>query len=71
VAPSWLCVVSVRMLQLFRLRRTDQAQPAIEVVKLKHEVSVQRRQVARPALRPAHRVVLAGLSLLVSRVHRG
>ncbi len=62
VALSYLYAVFVRMLQLFRLRGTEQDQSAIEVVMLRDQVSVLRRRVARPVLRPADRVVLAGLS---------
>jgi hypothetical protein len=41
--------------------------PAIEVIVLRHEVAVLRRQEACPALRPSNRALLAGLSQLIPR----
>jgi hypothetical protein len=58
-------------LQLLRLQRSDNADLAIEFVMLRHEIAVLRRQVARPALRPVDRALLAGLSRLLSRAKRG
>ena len=48
------------MLQLVRLFRRSEQQLAIEVVVLRHEVAILRRQVARPALRPPDRALFAG-----------
>src|ERR1019366_420613 len=71
MALSFLYIAVVRLLQLLRLSRTAQQDLAIEVVMLRHEVSVLRRQGPRPALRPADRAVLAGLSRLLSAARRG
>jgi putative transposase len=71
VALSFLYVAFVRVVQLVRLAFRGQDELAIEVVILRHEVSVLRRQVARPALRPADRAVLAAFSRLLSALRRG
>jgi putative transposase len=67
MALSFLYLAFVRILQLLRLHHSDNSELAVEVVMLRHEVAVLRRQVARPALRPSDRALLAGLSRLLGR----
>jgi transposase InsO family protein len=67
MALSFLYLAFVRILQLLRLSRRDNGDLAIEVVMLRHEVAILRRQVARPALRPSDRALFAGLSRLIPR----
>jgi hypothetical protein len=50
---SFLYVAFVRLLQLLRLRRRERDELGIEVVMLRHELAVLRRQMGRPLLRPA------------------
>ena len=68
---SFLYLAFVRMVQLVRLSCRAQDDLAIEVVMLRHEVAVLRRQVDRPALRPPDRALLAGLSRLLPQARRG
>ena len=68
---SFLYLAFVRVVQLVRLLCRAQDDLAIEIVMLRHEVAVLRRQVDRPALRPADRALFAGLSRLLSRARRG
>ena len=70
MALSFVYLAFVRVLELLRLQRCDAADLAIEVIVLRHEVAVLRRQVTRPALRPADRALLAALSRLLSRSKR-
>jgi hypothetical protein len=49
------------------LVRSDRANE-VEILVLRHQVSVLRRQVARPDLVPADRVMLAALSRLAASV---
>ena len=67
MALSFVYLAFVRVLELLRLQRCDAADLAIEVIVLRHEVAVLRRQVVRPALRPADRALLVGSSRLLSR----
>ena len=70
MALSFLFIAFIRVLELLRLRGSDTTDLVIEVVILRHEVVVLRRQVAWPALRPADRALLTGLSRLLSRARR-
>ena len=64
---SFLYRAFCRVLQFIRLIGRSDTDLAIEVVMLRHEVAVLRRQVHRPALEPADRAVLAGLPRLLPR----
>jgi putative transposase len=68
---SFLYRAFCRVLQLIRLTGRSHTDLAIEVVILRHEVAVLRRQVYRPALEPADRAVLAGLARLLPRQRLG
>lgn len=70
MALSFLYIAFIRVLELLRLRGSDTTDLAVEVVILRHEVAVLRRQGARPALRPADRALLTGLSRLLSNAKR-
>jgi putative transposase len=69
VTLSFLYRAFCRLLQLIGLTCRGDTYLAIEVVMLRHEVAVLRRQVHRPALEPADRAFLAGLARLLPR-HR-
>jgi putative transposase len=67
VTLSFLYRAFWRVLQLIRLIARKDTDLAIEVVVLRHEVAVLRRQVHRPGLEPADRALLAGLARLLTR----
>ena len=71
VTLSFLYLAFCRVVQLVRLSCRTDTDLAIEVVVLRHEVAVLRRQIDRPALQPADRALLAGLARLLPRQRRG
>ena len=50
-----------RLLELLLLLARSEQRKEVEILLLRHELQVLRRQVARPQLRPTDRVVLAAL----------
>jgi putative transposase len=62
-----LYVVVCRLLELIVLfGRSDRAEE-LEILVLRHEVSILRRQVSRPRFEPHDRVLLAAFSRLLPR----
>ena len=57
-----------RLLELPLLLACSEQRKEVEILLLRHELEVLRRQVARPQLRPADRVVLAALGRALPRV---
>ena len=64
---SVLYVALRRLLQLVALACRSEEFKELEIVVLRHELAILRRQVARPALRSADRTFLAAASRLLSR----
>jgi putative transposase len=56
-----------RLLELLVLRRRSEREKEIEILLLRHQLQVLQRQVARPELRQADRMVLAALSRMRPR----
>jgi hypothetical protein len=59
------CWLSRRLLELVLLLARSEEKKEVEILLLRHELQVLRRQVARPQLRPADRFVAAGCEAVV------
>src|SRR5205809_18179 len=68
VAASLVYLLLRQILQMLTQLARDGGAKDVELLVLRHQVAVLRRQVRRPDLQPADRVVLAALSRLLPRV---
>jgi putative transposase len=71
VTLAFLYRAFCRLVQLIHLTCRRETDLAIEVIMLRHEVAVLRRQVHRPSLQPADRALLAGFTRLLPRQRLG
>ena len=68
VIVSLVYLLARRLIELLVLRARTDASKDIELLVLRHEVSVLRRPVTRPRPRPVDRAVLAALSAALPRL---
>jgi hypothetical protein len=64
---DFMLLLARLLLGLVVLRFRSDAANEVEILVLRHELVVLRRQVARPSCRPADRVLLAGLARVLPR----
>ncbi len=67
MAPSFLYWALRRLLELLALRFGSDQSKEIEILVLRHQLHVLRREVARPRLEPADRALLAAFSRTLPR----
>src|SRR5216110_3366298 len=67
MSASLVYLLLRQILQMLTQLARDGGAKDVELLVLRHEVAVLRRQVHRPKLQPADRVVLAALSRLLPR----
>jgi hypothetical protein len=64
---SVVYVVACRLFELVVLLARGQRTKELEILVLRHELSILRRQVSRPRFEPRDRLVLAALSRVLPR----
>src|SRR3954467_7970060 len=67
MSASLVYLLLRQLLQMLTQLARDDAAKDVELLVLRHQVAVLRRQVHRPKLEPADRVILAALSRLLPR----
>jgi putative transposase len=67
VALSLLYMMLRRMLELLAVMARSDVSKDVEILMLRHDIAVLRRQVKRPRYRPAERAWLCALARLVPR----
>ena len=67
MSASLMYLLLRQVLQMLTQLARDGGAEDVEILVLRHQVAVLRRQVHRPDLEPADRVVLAALSRLLPR----
>jgi len=68
VIVSLVYLLARRLVELLVLRARTDASKDVEILVLRHEISVLRRQVTRPRPRPTDRAMLAALSAALPRL---
>jgi putative transposase len=71
VLVSFIYVVACRLFALVLLLGRSDGSKELEIVLMRHELAILRRQARRPQLTARDRLVLAALSRVLPRVGRG